>query len=555
MIISKSSLYNGEMRWSAVNSDTDWDLYGERMTLELYKGMIAKIKSNVPPPEPFAELVTSDYWKGGMPYLSIAHYSDGNGNAVPGDVRELFIDGNQLKAKGTLHDTPLGKAVWKSIKQDEVNYKNDTETDRIRISIAFLDLAHKHGEDGAMFRRKSFTDVCPECQRGVGEKIYVDGYLVHLALTRVPVNPRTIFEEDTMAKKSDIKTKKDDAISVLGGDAELAEQVEKSGLEFRSDAIIEMSETPEAIDSTEPVEEKSYGEVEQVQIWKPYGGATSMKEAKKFVEAQQESWRVSDLYYTFTDVARNIMDSDEIEDKAGALATLVDEFKKSLVAKSLYEELSQIKEGTLEETYMTVKKSDLEKTVLAVVAKATTKEEPVVEKSADGDMDEEEKKKKAKEDKMKAEKSDTVSEPPAPVQKSALDVAVDELYNVVNGVITKAGTSEEKLQEVQPALQNLGSAIVAVVKSSTNEAVAQPLPQNDAVLEAINGLKGLVSDALTEVATLKAQIANPAAQPTSNRVPVPRSITPTIVKSEVPQNTQAQNPNSISNIVRRSVGL
>lgn len=554
MIISKSSLYQGEMRWSAVNSDTDWDLYGERMTLELYKGMIAKIKSNVPPPEPFAELVTSDYWKGGMPYLSIAHYSDGNGNAVPGDVRELFIDGNQLKAKGTLHDSPLGKAVWKSLKQDEVNYKNDTDTDRIRISIAFLDLAHKHGEDGAIFRRKSFTDVCPECQRGVGEKIYVDGYLVHLALTRVPVNPRTIMEaEDAVANKSNIRSKKDDAISVLGGDVELAEQVEKSGLEFRSDAIIEMSDTPEAIDAPEPVEEKSYGEVEQVQIWKPYGGATSMKEAKKFVEAQQESWRVSDLYYTFTDVARNIMDSDEIEDKAGALATLVDEFKKSLVAKSLYEELSQIKEGTLEEAYMTVKKSDLEETVLAAVAKAITKEEPVVEKSADGDMDDEEKKKKAKEDKM-AEKSDIVSETPAPVQKSALDVAVDELYNVVNGVIGKAGTSEEKLQEVQPALQNLGSAIISVVKSSTNEAVAQPLPQNDAVLEAINNLTGLVNNALTEVATIKAQIANPNVQNT-NRVPVPRSIAPQVVKSDVPQNVPAESPNSIKSVIRRSVGL
>ena len=28
MFISKSSLHNGEMRWSAINSDTDWDLYG-----------------------------------------------------------------------------------------------------------------------------------------------------------------------------------------------------------------------------------------------------------------------------------------------------------------------------------------------------------------------------------------------------------------------------------------------------------------------------------------------------------------------------------------------
>lgn len=455
MLISKASLYNGEMRWSAVNSDTDWDLYGERMTLELYKGMIAKIKSNVPPPEPFAELVTSDYWKGGMPYLSIAHYSDGNGNAVPGEVRELFIDGNQLKAKGTLHDTPLGRAVWKSLKQDEINYKNDTDTDRIRISIAFLDLAHKHGEDGAMFRRKSFTDVCSECQRGVGEKIYVDGYLVHLALTRVPVNPRTIFEEDIMAKKSNIKTKQDDALSILG-DSALVQEVEKSALEMKSDVLVEMSDTPTPEDTpvAEPVE------------------------------------------------------TEEV---------------------------------------LQVSKSQLSEMVGALVLEAMDKKKDKPE----GDEDEKHEN-EMKKDKM-AEKSDIVSTP-APVQKSALDVAVDELYNVVNGVIGKAGTSEEKLQEVQPALQNLGSAIIAVVKSSTNEPVAHPLPQNDAVLEAINNLTGMVTNALTEVATLKAQIANPIA-PSTNRVPVPRSIAPQVVKSDIPQSVPVENPNSIKSVIRRSVGL
>ena len=158
LYITKSSLHDGTMSWSAVNSDTDWDLYGERMSLELYKSMLGKIAREEPPPEPWAELVTSDYWKGGMPYLSIAHYSDGNGKAVPGDVLKLYIDGNQLKAKGTLHNSPLGKAVWKSLKQDEIEYKSDPDAERIRISIAFLDLAHKHGEDGEVFRRNSLSD-------------------------------------------------------------------------------------------------------------------------------------------------------------------------------------------------------------------------------------------------------------------------------------------------------------------------------------------------------------------------------------------------------------
>lgn len=126
-----------------------------------------------------------------------------------------------------MYDTPLGKAAWNGIKKDENLPKDE---DKIRISIAFLDLAHKHGEDGKVFERKSITSVCPDCAKGKGEKIYVDGYLVHLALTRKPVNPRTAMEEDIMAKKSQITTRKEDAVSIVG-DVELVDAIEKSALE------------------------------------------------------------------------------------------------------------------------------------------------------------------------------------------------------------------------------------------------------------------------------------------------------------------------------------
>lgn len=449
LYISKSSIYNGEMRWSAVNSDTDWDLYGERMSLELYKGMISKIKSNVPPPEPFAELVTSEYWRGGMPYLSIAHYSDGNGKAVPGDVRELFIDGNQLKAKGTLHDSPLGKAVWKSLKADELNYKNNLDTDRIRISIAFLDLAHRHGEDGAIFRRKSFEDLCPECLKGVGEKIYLDGYLVHLALTRVPVNPRTIMEaEDVMAKKAKPETRFEDAVAVLGGDEELAKsQVVQPTLETRSDVLVEMSE-PEVVE--EP-------KVETPEVGEPSQG----------------------------------------------------------------------------EEVFSVTKSELQSIVQSLVQQSM--DEKKKDKSKEEDEDEEEMPKKS-----------------ATVSKSALELSVDKLYNVVNGVISKAGTAEDKLQEVQPVLDEVGQAIFNMVKSSVGETPHAPAQASDAVLEMLQAMKSQIETIGTEVATLKAQSTNVPAQAT--RVPAPRSITPSVVKSVVPDASQ-ENPNSVKNIVRRSVGL
>lgn len=542
LFISKSSFSDGVMRWSAINSDTDWDLYGERMSLELYRSMISKIRANEPPPEPFKEYVTSDYWQGGMPYLSIAHYPDGNGKAVPGDVRELFIDGKQLKAKGTLFNSPLGQAVWKSLKEDELNYKNLIDKDRIRISIAFLDLAHRHGDDGEVFERKSISDVCPECKSGKGQKIYLDGYLVHLALTRVPVNPRTLMEaEDVMARKSKIETREEDAVSIVG-DEKLVEEIKSAvGLEERS-ILVEMSEATaeegsptNVVPSLEPVEAKSYGEVEQVQVWKPFGGATSMKEAKQYTEAQQESWRISDLYYTFTDVARNIMDSEEITDKAETLASLVDEFKQGLVAKSLYEELQQIHEGKLEEVYMTVKKSEIEEVVSSLVAKALPKIEApasVVESVV--------------------ENAPVAVEVSAPqIQKSTLEQSLDNLYNAVRSAISQPGTAEDKLRAIQPALEVVGNEITIEVKSATSTepvAVSQPDP-NSAILEAIQNLSMTVESMKTEFATIKAQ-STPVN--TTERVPVPRSIS--VQRSATEATAQPPvNPNSVANIVRRTV--
>ena len=160
-----------------------------------------------------------------MPYLSLSHYPDLNGKAVPGEPLELFIDGKQLKARGILFDSPLGTAVWKALKKDEIKTKSSVDDDKIRISIAFLDLAHKHGDMGDIFKRNSLTDICQDCKKGVGNKIYLDGYLVHLALTRVPVNPRTIIKsEDAMTKKAKIQTRKEDALSIVE-DSELVEEI------------------------------------------------------------------------------------------------------------------------------------------------------------------------------------------------------------------------------------------------------------------------------------------------------------------------------------------
>lgn len=233
----KASYADKTMRWKAVNSDTDYDSYDERMSKELFKGFVEQVENKKPVPEEYKYLVESDYWKGGMPYLSISHYSDLNGKAVPGEPQELYVDGDKLKAKGVLYNTKLGKAVWKSLKSDEGKTDN-----KVRISIGFIDLAHRHGS-GELWVRKDKYDLCPACSQGIGNKVYVNGYLVHLALTRVPVNTRTEMKLDALEEKS-MKTRQEDAASIVG--EEDAEEIEAlAATVSKANVLVEMSEAEE----------------------------------------------------------------------------------------------------------------------------------------------------------------------------------------------------------------------------------------------------------------------------------------------------------------------
>jgi hypothetical protein len=460
LYITKSSMSDGKMKWTAVNSDTSKDLYGERMTLDLYRSMIKKINANEPPPSAFKSMVCSEYWCGGMPYLSIAHYPDADGKAVPGQPSDLFVDGEQLKAKGVLFENDLGKQVWKSLKLDENNPIND---ERIRISIAFLDLAHKHGENGKVFVRNSMTDVCPECVKKAGNKIYLDGYLVHLALTRKPVNPRTIMQpEDIMAKKSQIQTRKEDAASIVGD--ELANEIEKSALETKSDALIEMSDTP------------------------------VVEESKK-------------------------MDSPDEDESAPE-----DEEEDKMEGKGK-------KDCSLTEGDIDVIKSLISESLSPLMEFAKTKKDVSGDEGGNTEPVPEEDKK-------------------AVAKKSVLDIATDELYNSVNSAIQLQGVSiEHRLESINPALGNLGSAITALVRESMGEVAPAPVSNDQAiVLEAVSSLTNTVKELAQELAMLKEKslVAQVPA-----RVPAPRSIQAQQLVTQ--SQTQPVNPNSVANIVRRSV--
>ena len=263
LYINKAS-YNKEtreMHWYAVASDTDPDLYEDEMSLELYSDFTHRIETKELPPERHQ----SDYWSGGLPYMSVSHYLDLNGKGVPGPTDNVYVDGKCLKANGRFNNTVLGKACFDAICKDLYGQeeKSDNEN-KIRVSIAFIDWSHTHKSNGYEFERESLNEICPECLKelitGEGEgKIFQKGHLIHLALTRVPVNERTTMEVRSMT------TQKEDAVSIIGEDVHDETFAEKEDDELKADLVIksEQEEPIEEVKAKAKKEEKDEEEEEE----------------------------------------------------------------------------------------------------------------------------------------------------------------------------------------------------------------------------------------------------------------------------------------------------
>jgi len=209
----------GEKRIRFVGSDTDEDVFGEKMSTQLFDDFVARINSDEPLDAELKSLLKERGWSGGMPYVSISHLKSGaDGKNIPADVVATYRDGTRLKGKAVMRATPLGDAVFDAIVAD----RNGVSPwkDKIRISIGFIDYAHAHGD--FVFERKSIYDVCPMCAEPGIEKVYLKGKLVHFALTRCPANVRTTLEVEKMA--DDITTRDADVLSIVG--EELVKELE-----------------------------------------------------------------------------------------------------------------------------------------------------------------------------------------------------------------------------------------------------------------------------------------------------------------------------------------
>jgi len=495
----------GLRRWFATASGVDRDLYGERMSTPLFKDFIRRIESREEPPEPFK----SRAWNGGLPYLGVAHYLDLDGEGIVGPTDQAWVDGDILKARGTFAQTPLADAAYEAIRSD-IEAKKPA-TDRVRISIAFIDWGHDHEGVGG-FTRKSLLDRCPHCDAKAGDKVYKAGHLVHLALTRKPAYLDTAIE----LEERSMTTKRDDAASIVGD--ELADELEKKskGIVVRSElvdpsALVVKADKPEDETGTAGKELEAPEEPGEPTPLKgaSLAGAVTLDEAEAFL-AKSEPGVLLDSWGILTMVLTNIAG----EDKRPAITKAVTDFQGQL-------------------DVMAVKALvDVQKALSAGVAPSTATE---------------------------AVKPEEPVESPAPVpgELHPLDEAILALRTAYDEAVDTPIARSDRLRMIQPSMEGLAQAITRGVEEYVPPA---PAP-GDANVEAIvRAVEAAVAPLRAEIAALR-QVQPAPVERSGPRVPERRAVRtvgqvpgPTVAKSVMDQ-PPVKPMTPLTRMIRRSVGI
>ena len=516
LFISRVSIdrQTGERRWYATASGIEKDLYKERMSVELYKDFITRIETREPAPEQF----TSDAWTGGLPYLGIAHYLDLDGYGIIGPTDQVYIDGKVLKMRGRFGDSELANKAYDAIQEDIANKTEQDE--RIRVSIAFIDWSHNHEGVGS-FVRESLSQICPHCEEGVGEKIYVAGQLVHLALTRRPAYLDTdiTLQERTMENKS---SQKEDAASIVGDD--LAEELEerkaltqRADLEDVADGAIVIKDKhgdPEDYEDDEDDDDEKRKKKkrrkdkdEEGAAFTSYlGGAKSLDEADAFLEKSEvgliDSWGV------FADVLSNSVSKED----EPIVRAVVKDFQSRL-------------------DILTAK-------AVVDIQKALNGGNSMADDKAP--------------DKVDAVTDDAVTEPVAPVEPVApaahvLDDALVAMKSAFDDAVDTPGEAKDKLAMLQPAFNDLAEVVQQRVVNPSGEVA----PAGGVTLEQ---MQQLMAPLYAEIESLKTRTVAPAArEPASN--PTRRAISAQRGALPIAQIQPPVKPGSLKDIMRRSVGL
>lgn len=488
-----------QRRWYATASGTKKDLYGDNMTVMLFKDFIKRIERGDEAPEPFK----SRSWNGGLPYLSVAHYLDLDGFGVAGKTDQVWADGDIFKAKGTFSDSTVGRAAYEAVKRDIESGKPPSE--KVRISIAFIDWGHGHEGAGGVFARKSLLDRCPHCDSGLGKKSYREGQIVHLALTRRPAYPDTEIQLEERA----MTTRLEDASSIVGD--ELAKDLEK-----RSGALTERAEqaTPGVVvvrDDSSAAAEKDKAEakpevetsgsatVEEMSMAKD-GFGTTLDEAEAFLARSKES-PILDGWGILAAVIKNASARPAAE-------------RESLVEKALVEFRDRLDVVNLDT--LTAVRAFLDKAPAPVAPSAPGA--PVV---------------------------------PAPAPH-VLDEGMENLRAVYDEALgTANATAQEKLAAIQPAMNSLAEVIMRSVEPQAPAAEAASAGETVELTKAVQALTGVVATLVGRVDGIeKRSVTTPRAPeaPARRGIRMVPALPASVTRS-------ATGKLSIRDIARRSVGL
>jgi len=504
---------DGVRKWYSTSSGVKKDLYGERMSAKLFDDFVERIDN------PDAEVpmqFTSKAWNGGLPYLGVAHYLDLDGFGIVGKADTVWRDGNVLKMKGTFLDTPLANAAFEAIKQDRLEKRADTE--RVRVSIAFIDWGHNHGK-GRAFARKSISDMCPYCEAGLGEKEYTAGQLVHLALTRRPAYPETeivALEERSMSKR------RDDAASIIGD--ELADE-----LEAKSKDLIGRSTDGRAVAAGAVVIKDESGELEEAGEDETLGGAMNLDEAEAFISKSDSEGPVFlTPYELLTVVLTNIAESD-LENKSTAIREVVQDYQNTLDARTAQAVL-RIEQALGGEAVTKATESAVERQVPPQF-REDEEEERKRKRRPDEEMADEESEEKEPEEEMSDEESDDEGEgeeydeeeeDDEEMKKKSinhpLNAALIAVREAFDEAMESPGDPNEKLRVVQKSMNALGAEITAKVDEAAASAPVDQATIKRAVEDAVAPLQA----ALT---ALQAQVAAGAkVEKSETKIPARRAI-------------------------------
>ena len=187
MRITKATIRKGGMYWQGVISDDDWDKEDERLSLSIFDDF----KSHI-----IEQRQKADYQP---PFVSLSHYDRGDDNSgVLGTVEDVWTHGRECTTDGWFENTRLGKRCFEVVRTElELAEKGEKIEDPVRFSVGFIP---------------------KETTQEDNRTVYLRGILDHVALTRVPINPRTGFTY--VETKSMAKTRKEDAITVVGEEYE-----------------------------------------------------------------------------------------------------------------------------------------------------------------------------------------------------------------------------------------------------------------------------------------------------------------------------------------------